>query len=176
MALLDWPRGRARAGLEPGPLWRGRTRPGQLGSGRCGLTMTPGSGRPGTTRGEGGARPAHHPRPARPPARGPRPAVTCLRRCSVQGPGLPRPAAPPPLPRRNPGSGDERGTRRCAGRGGRRAGRRTMRPALNCAARVGPDGAWPSVYVCACQSTLTNATGGRTPPHAAPLPPPLGGF
>lgn len=67
--------------------------------------------RPGPGRARRRPRLAYRPRPARPPARGPRPAVTCCRRCSVHSRGRPRPAAPPgraPLLRWDPGSGGRR--------------------------------------------------------------------
>lgn len=149
--------------------WRGRTRPGQLGSGRCGLTMTPGSGRPGT-RGEGGEA---GPSPSPGASARQRPAAGCY--------------LPSPLLSTRPGASEARraappyrvgirgaavgaGTRGAAGRGGRRAGRRTMRPALNCAARVGPDGA--RVAECVCVRLSVNADRpqpiGQTPPASPP--------
>ena len=127
-----------------------------------------------------GARPAHHPRPARPPARGPRPAVTCCRRCSVRGRGRSRPAAPPgrtPLPRRNPGRCGRRGDPGRAGNCRRRTGRQCgpRRTALRKWGRTAR--AWPSVYVCACQSTLTDRSPLVRPrPRHRPLPLPIGRF
>lgn len=104
---------------------------------------------PGVRRGPAPAgrrpKPAHTPCPARPPARGPRPAVTCCCSCSVRGRGRPRPAAPPrraPFPRRNPASGARRWASGRAEGGSAGRGRRAgAASAADNAARAQPGGA-----------------------------------
>lgn len=155
----DRPRGGRRAGLEPGPAWPREEAGQQRGHGRSGAGMTRGQAGPGA-RGEAD-RAGRHPRPARLPARGPRPAVTC---CSARGRACEARAATRARPLR---VGIRCGSR-CGARaqgaaardqvGGRE--RRTMRPAHNCAARVGPGGA--RVAGCVCVRLSVNPD--RPPP------------
>lgn len=161
--------------------WRGRTRPGKFGSGRCGLTMTPGSGRPGT-RGEGGEA---GPSPSPGASARQRPTAGCY--------------LPPPLLCKRPGASEARcsararhppltasesGERRPARGPGARAEKRqagwqadnAARAELRCASGA-ERRARGRVCVCACQSTLT----GRNPlarlrPRHRPLPPPIERF
>lgn len=155
----DRPRGVRRAGLEPGPAWPGGEAGQQVGHGRSGPGMT-------------GVRPG--PAPA---GRRTGPAATLApRACSPGAPGGLLPAVPrgagrarPALP---PGRAPFASGSRCGSRCGARAqgaaapdavgGRepRTMRPAHNCAARVGPGGA--RVAECVCVRLSVNPD--RPPP------------
>lgn len=199
MSQGGWPRHRAGpsrpaqgrapggAGARPRLARGGRARPGQLGPGRSGLTMTPESAGPAPgARGEAGE--------AAPP---PLPRTSTRQRPTAGGYLLPR------LLRAGPGASEARCASRArplpasesrelrsvrgpgrAGSGGAGRGQRAGRRGRQCDPRrtalreLGrPARAWPSVYVCACQSTLT----GRNPlaeprPRHRPLPPPIGRF
>lgn len=167
------------AGAWPSLCRRGRTRPGQLGPGRSGPTMTPGSGWAQGPRGGGRGRPTTLGPRVRPPA-----ARCSLLPAAGQAPcgagGVRGPLRRPGAPASRVGSplaGSPRGPGSCgAGRGRQTSGqcgpRTTSLREWGWAAR-----AWPTVYVCACQSTLT----GRTPlarprPRHRPRPPPIGRF
>ena len=170
LALLDWPRGVLREGLQPGPAWLERKN--QAWAARLWPVWPdddPGVRPARDPRGRGRGRPITLARRARPPE-----AHGRLLPASAAAPykagGFRGPPRRPPLPCRSPGSGGRRGDPGSSGRRGRRAGRRTMRPALNCAARVGPDGA--RVAECVCVRLSVNADRpqpiGQTPPASPP--------
>lgn len=181
--------GRAPGGARAWPSLarRARTRPGQLSPGRSGPVMTPGPGGARRPRGGGRSRPTPSPRaPARP-----RPTAGCylLLQSLREGPGTSearRAAQARPLP-----ASESRERSSALGPGARGRRQRGTRPARWGCERGGQCGprasrlcewdkaarAWPSVYVCACQSTLT----GRSPlarprPPRRPPPPPIGRF
>lgn len=163
------------AGARPGLAGRGRTRPGQLGPGWGGPTVTPESGR--GPRGGGKGRPtppttlAPHVRPPEAYRRLlPAAAAAPCGAGGVRGP-LRRLGAPPSRVRilRVALGAGTRGARRGTRPAGRRA-QQTMRPAQNRAARVGPAGA--RVAECVCVRLPINADRpppiGRAPPASPP--------